>query len=55
MKVYEEGVWKNIEKAINKTTIQHKPRCFNIVTKSGYIYTSNRSLFLNYPKQKIPY
>ena len=49
MKVYEEGVWKNVEKASDSSYIISTPeRCFNLVTSNGKIPVFYNSTFLDY-------
>jgi hypothetical protein len=52
-KVYEDNIWKNIEKSRKAKKVVYLYKCYNIVTSSGYIYTNNQ-IFLDYTESKDP-
>ncbi len=47
-KIFENGIWKNVEKSYNFKKIDYYQNAYNIVTYSGYIYTNSGNKYLDY-------
>jgi len=53
-KIYEDAIWKNIEKSHSCIRVPFYYKCYNLVTESGYIYTQYKQIFLDYTESKDP-
>lgn len=48
MKIYENSIWKNIEKSLNFNKFDFFQDAYNLVTTSGFIYLENGDKYLDY-------
>ena len=53
-KVYENNLWKNVEKSVGYKQVEYYGKCYNIVTKSGFVQVNDRHRYLDYLESSNP-